>query len=389
MEKWVPVALLVMLLASGGGGYFFASSTYEPQVASLTTQLATTQQQLSAETQNYDTLNSQYQTLNTAKATLDKDYASLSASCTTLQANYNTLNGQYTNLESQYNILRDSTDSGFVKLSADYVSLQNQYDTLNQMVGSDVYNTIGYTGMLQNYYQLTLNVRTLNATLWKYCDERMSFSNTLTTSEIMSVESAVREAIGSTTDPWSCYQKIYEYVTLNIQYVYDTEFPYISYYTYVDVNGVRYLTGFEQDKINNYVQKPEFTLQYKQGDCDDQAALEYAMLRYYNKYILSTDYNLYIAELKFSDGNGHICVFMPVSGGKVTIFDPSGNYLTKNGSTITSKDAYPEMESYNSHWLSTDGSITNIKLYSINLQDGSYQTVAQGTRADVAAFLSG
>jgi len=276
-----------------------------------------------------------------------------------------------------------------VKLSADYVALQNQYDPLNQMVGNHVYNTISYTNMRQHYYQLTLNVRTLNATLWKYCDERVSFSNTLTTSEIMSVESAMREAIGSTTNPWSCYQKIHEYVTSNIQYVYDTDFSYISYYMYVDVNGVRYLTGFEQDKINNHVQKSEFTMQYKQGDCDDQAALEYAMLRYYNKYILSTDYNLYIAELKFSDGTSHICVFMPVSGEKVTIFDPSGNYLTKNGSSIASKDAYPEMESYNSHWLSTDGSITNIKLYSINLQDGSYQTVAQGTRLNVAAFLSG
>jgi hypothetical protein len=44
------------------------------------------------------------------------------------------------------------------------------------------------------------------------------------------------------------------------------------------------------ETIANYVQTPEWTLTQKQGDCDDQAALEYAMLRYYNKYIAGTDY---------------------------------------------------------------------------------------------------
>jgi len=388
MEKWVPAVLVVMLLLGAGGGFFFASNMYEPEINSLETQLAASQQQLSAQTQNYNTLNSQYQTLDAAKATLDKDYASLSSSYDTLQSNYNTLSGQYTNLETQYNTLQVSTDSGYVKLSQDYVTLKNQYDALNQMVGSDVYSTIGYTQMLQDYYQLTVRVRELNATLWRYCDERSSFANTLTTSEIMSVESAVREAIGSSTDTWTCYQKIHEYVTSNIEYVYDTEQPYIGYYTYVDVNGVRYLTDFNTGAITNYVQKPEFTLQYKQGDCDDQAALEYAMLRYYNKYILGSDYNLYIAELKFADGTGHISVFMPVSGGKVTIFDPAGNYLTKSGSTIASKAAYSELDSYNTYWTPTDGAITNVKLYSIDMQDGSYQTVAQGTWSSVASFLS-
>ncbi|MCX6648184.1 MAG: hypothetical protein NTV61_02175 [Candidatus Bathyarchaeota archaeon] len=47
------------------------------------------------------------------------------------------------------------------------------------------------------------------------------------------------------------------------------------------------------------------------------------------------------------------------------------------------------MESYDSHWLSTYGSITHMNLYSINLQDGSYKLVATGTTAEVAAFLSG
>ncbi|MCX6648183.1 MAG: hypothetical protein NTV61_02170 [Candidatus Bathyarchaeota archaeon] len=328
MEKWVLIALIVVLLVGSGGGYFFASSTYKPQVDSLQTQLTSTQQELSTKSQSYDKLNGEYQALTAAKAKLDADYVSL-------QAKYDSLDASYATVSSQYDVLKESSDSGFVKLSADYVTLKNQYDALNQMVGSDVYKTIGYTQMLQNYYQLTLNVRTLNATLWAYCDEPYSFRNTLTTSDVMKVESAVIEAIGSSTNAWSCYQKIHEYVTSNIKYVYDIEFPSIGQYTYTDVNGVRYLTGFDTGTITNYIQKPEFTLQYKQGDCDDQAALEYAMVRYYNKYILGSDYNLYIAEMKFSDGSGHISVFMPVSGGKITILDPAGNYLTSTSSTIT------------------------------------------------------
>jgi hypothetical protein len=80
---------------------------------------------------------------------------------------------------------------------------------------------------------------------------------------------------------------------------------------------------------------------------------------------------------------------MPVSGGEVTILDPAGNYLTKTGSTIDSRGAVAELEAYNSHWFSQNGSITDIKLYSVNMTDGSYTTVSQGTRAQVAAWLAG
>jgi hypothetical protein len=92
--------------------------------------------------------------------------------------------------------------------------------------------------------------------------------------------------------------------------------------------------------------------------------------------------------MTFADGSGHVAVFMPFSGGQVTILDPAGNYLTKTGITIDSKGAVAELETYNSHWLSQNDEITNIKLYSINMTNGSYTTVSQGTRAQVAAWLA-
>jgi len=401
MEKWVPVALIALLLVGSGGGYFLASNTLQPRITSLGGQLTTAQQQLSQKSDDYTSLNDDYQALSQEKATLESSRASLQSTYNALKTNYDSLQSTYGSLQtshdslqadynalsSQYDTLQSSVDSGLASLSADYVSLQKDYDDLSTMLGNSVYGTPGDTQMLNNLYKLTLAVRSLNSTLWEYCNVVSSFKNTLTTAEVLKMETQVRSIIGSSTDAWANYQMIHQYITSNVKYVYDIEFPYIHGYSYIDVNGVRYLTDFDISTIENYLQTPEWTLQNKQGDCDDQGALEYAMLRYYNKYIVGTDYSLYLASIDFSDGSGHIAVFMPVSGGKLAILDPAGNYLTSTSSNIASKAAASELEAYNSHW-SSHGSITTIKLYWINLVDGSYNLVSDGTRAQVAAFLS-
>jgi len=408
MEKWVPVALIALLIVGSGGGYFLASNTLQTRITALEGQLTTAQQQLSQKSDDYTSLNDDYTSLNDDYQALSQQEAALESSRASLQSTYNALKTNYDSLQStygslqtshsslqadynalssQYDTLQASVDSGLASLSADYVSLQKDYDDLSTMLGNSVYGTPGDTQMLNNLYKLTLAVRSLNSTLWEYCNVVSSFKNTLTTADVLKMEAQVRSIIGSSTDAWANYQRIHQYITSNVKYVYDIEFPYIHGYRYIDVNGVRYLTDFDVSTIENYIQTPEWTLQNKQGDCDDQGALEYAMLRYYNKYIVGTDYNLYLAEFDFSDGSGHIAVFMPVSGGKLTILDPAGNYLTSTYSNIASKAAASELETYNSRWAS-NGSITKIRLYWINLVDGSYNLVSEGTRAQVASFLS-
>jgi hypothetical protein len=394
MDKWVPVVLVIMLLVGSGGGYFLSSSMYTSQINSLEEQLTTSQQQAASLNTSNQALIQEKATLEASKASIQAQYDSQQASYATLQSSYGNLQATYTNLQgdyavlsSQYNTFKSSVDSGFASLSTDYVKLQKDYDDLSTMISNNVYGTPGDTQMLNNYKKLTFAVQRLNSTLWYYCNEVSSFRNTLTMAEVMKMETTVRSVVGSSTDIWANYQRIHEYIASNVKYVYDIEFPYISYYSYINVNGVRYLTDFNVGTIDNYVQRPDWTLQYKQGDCDDQAALEFAMLRYYNKYIVGTDYKLYLAELNFSDSTSHVSVFMPVTGGKLTILDPAGNYLTKSSSNIASQAAASELESYNSHW-SKNGSITQIMLYSINLTDGSYIKVAQGTLAQIISFLS-
>ena len=341
MESWVPVALVAMLLVGGGGGYFVSSGMYTPQITSLQGQLTASQQETTSLNTNNQGLSQEKAMLQTSLAQLQSDYASLQSTHTNLQADYATLS-------SQYDTLSAGVDTGFASLSADYIQLQKDYNDLSTLVSNNVYGTPGDTQMLNHLKTLTLAVRSLNSTLWNYCNEVSSFRRTLTTGEVLKMETPVRsrnwfnqQTLGPSIRRYTITSPRTSSTSMMLS------IPYISFYTYLDVNGVRYLTDFEVETIANYVQTPEWTLTQKQGDCDDQAALEYAMLRYYNKYIAGTDYNLYLTELDFSDGSSHVAVFMPVTGGKLTILDPAGNYLTKTGSTIASKAAASELDAYN------------------------------------------
>ncbi|MGB9760790.1 MAG: transglutaminase-like domain-containing protein, partial [Thermoproteota archaeon] len=147
-------------------------------------------------------------------------------------------------------------------------------------------------------------------------------------------------------------------------------------------------TSFETSTHRDYMQTPKLTLEIKQGNCEDQAILAYAMIKYYMKYIIGKEYLLYIAYIKFSDGKAHLAVFLPAQEGQVCIIDPAGYYLTKTEwGTITAKTAQYELQAYSNHW-SSQGSISHITLYDVSIKDGSYKVVADGNLNQIIAFLS-
>jgi hypothetical protein len=111
------------------------------------------------------------------------------------------------------------------------------------------------------------------------------------------------------------------------------------------------------------------------------------MIQYYRKYIMGTEYSLYIAHIEFSDGIGHAAVFLPVKGGEICIIDPAGKYLTSSNGKIASKPASTELQEYSNYW-SEHGTIKYIKLYSISITDGSYKIVAEGNINKIVEFLS-
>jgi hypothetical protein len=380
MSTRVVIGLVICLLSGSMLGYTLNSNLSESNIALLQGELSSTQQVLDEDQRTIIDMTNKLHALSGEKMELQSSYSSLSS-------NYSMLKSSFSSLQTQYEILSNDSDSGYVQLSSKYIDLLNRYDALSKMLSDKIYGTPNSDTMLRYYYQLNEKVRLLNNSLWSKCNLESSFGNTLSLGEVTQMKDAVKSIVGSSTDHWSNYQGIYQYVSSNIIYVYDVEMPYITYYRYVDVNGIRYLTGFNYSAIDNYVQKPSWTLENKQGDCDDQATLEYAMLRYYNKYYIGTDYNLYIADIDFNDDSGHVAVFMPVQGGKLIILDPAGHYLTSTRSIIDSKPAASELNSYNANW-SKDGHIKNIKLYWVDLETGGHAVVSEGTLSEIADYLS-
>jgi hypothetical protein len=355
MNSKVAAFLFIVLILSSGVGYGIAASVvYQPQVSKLQAELTTSRTDLSAIQANYTLLLSMYNQLLVNYSKSKADYTALGLNYSALSSDYMLLNSSYSQLGDEYQQL-------------------NQSDTL----------------MMQNYRDLSSDVTQLQELLYSYSFSNVSkaFSRVLNEGAVNETASTVLSVTGYSHDLWSSIEKIYDYITSNIAYVHDIDMPYISTDSYIDFQGFRYLTGFLVDTVENYYQTPGFTLEIKQGDCDDQAILAYAMIKYYMKYIYGTEYDLYTTYIAFSGGSAHLAVILPVQGGELCIIDPAGNYLTSSGGHIASKAAAVELQAYSDYWSSQTGPISYMELYRVAVTDGSYTLVARGTVAQVAAFF--
>jgi hypothetical protein len=291
---------------------------------------------------------------------LQTEYDALQESYTQKTAEYNNLNSLYLSVQSERNTLQSSL-----------ASLQSDLDTKR-----------GYMK------QVSTDLLSLYDTLNTYSNLEDSFPRVLSSDELDKIGSTVTELTNPSKDPWYNYQKLWDYVDDNIDYVYDIEFPYISKYSYITIDDVQCLTDFTVETRTNYNQLPEFTLEYKQGDCDDQAILLYGMMRYYLRNVYGTVYNTYLAFISFTDGEAHLAVFMPVQGGTMCILDPAGNYATERYGSLTSKTPSIELQSYADHW-SSEHTIESIKLYWVNDLDGSFSVEFDGNLDEAADFFLG
>ena len=273
-----------------------------------------------------------------------------------------TLQTEYNTLESSYSIKVDA----YNQLSAEIINLRANYNSL-----------LMDNNKLQNDY---------DELLYSYCSTTKSFSRVFIKSEIDKIGDIVKELTDNSEDTWYNYQKIWDYVNTNIEYAYDIEMPFISSYNYITLNGNKYYINFDIDTTTNYVQTPKFTLNIKQGDCEDQAILLYGMMKYYIRNIHGTMYNIYISRMEFGDGSGHFAVFMPVQGGNICIMDPAGNYATLMYGTLTQKTASYELVEYNKRW-SDEGYITKFEIYWVDDRDGNYSLEVEGDMDKIINFF--
>ncbi len=291
----------------------------------------------------------------------------------------NDLNENNDVLESQRNDLQDQYDA----LESDNNDLQEQYTTLSSQHNA---LQIDYESTKGDYIELSNDVQGFEELLRSYCILEESFSRVLSSNEVNKVSSIV-SSITRASDTWYSVESIFDYIVDNVVYVNDISLPYIQTYQHTSIDGDDVITSFTTNTRSEYIQTPQLTLDIEQGDCDDQAILAYAMIGYYNKNIHGTEYNFYIARIVFSEGVGHVAVFIPVQNGEVCIVDPTGHYLTTTSyGSITSKDASSELQKYDTNVWS-DKPITNIELYKVNVTTGTPTSVKSGTLYEIAIFL--
>ena len=278
-----------------------------------------------------------------------------------------------------------------IELEAQYEPLLNEYSLITSQysVLKSEHNFLKYHYNLATspLSELSNDVGILNEMLNRYCKIPDAFKHVLNEEEVSKIGPTVTTITEDSEGVLDACDEIYKYVTNNIDYVHDIEFPYVINYHRTSINGTEYITSFTMGSTANYIQTPGFTLEKEQGDCDDQTVLAYAMIKYYEREIYGTEHKLYIADMEFLRGSSHLAIFLPVQGGRVCILDLTGHFLTSQQGSITSKDAASELENYSDWWSSTEGEITHMDLYDVNVVDSSYTIVASGNLRGIVEFL--
>ena len=294
-------------------------------------------------------------------------HISVSATLEQLQDEYSELENDYFSLNLEYNTLR-----------IDYSVLERD----KQKIELDLEHAE------TNWESLSSCVLDLRVEQQSYTALEDSFSRIINSQELEKIADKIEDVSKEEENKWDGYWNIHKYVRDEIQYAYDPEIPVIGSYHYYGDEDNPMISEFEITTRQNLLQSLSYTIEYGQGDCDDQAILEYAMIQYYRKYIYGTLYGLYLARLSFQNGDDHIAVFMPVQEGHICILDPAGQYQTGTGYSIESKKAGPELYEYEEHWEQEYGGISEITLWRIDIDTGEHDEEFKGSLSDTVVFFS-
>jgi hypothetical protein len=156
------------------------------------------------------------------------------------------------------------------------------------------------------------------------------------------VSDKVKEITGSysedTNELWRDSERLYRWVTENIEYSYDSYTPKLP----EDISQT--LTWTQE-----FWRTPEETLDDKTGDCEDMATLLASMLLNYNE----GKFTIWCVLIQ-NERVAHAAVAFPVQGDKLTILDPAGKYLTGLYGSIGSKDIDVAISEWLSYWQRND-----------------------------------
>jgi hypothetical protein len=288
------------------------------------------------------------------------DYLSLQSQLETLKEQYDSLNSEYLSLKSSYDELNSSQASDFAE--SQYLSLQKRYDELNAQYVALISQRLS---LQTSYNSLQLQFAALqdsyDAATSEYEQIKYQINqraqhydiSVFITSNDSSVQQVTNQITGGWSNQsdwneyWTDIKALYNWVVNNVAYRSDGLFPLLP----------SSLPG-EVDYITEMWQFPNETLSLEKGDCEDMAILLCSMIRCYSQE------HQVECILITSSYAGHAALQIPVSGGKIAILDPAGNYYTSDVlGNLVSKDISTEIDKWLNHWKPQMGN--DVRVYRV------------------------
>jgi len=298
--------------------------------------------------------------------------SSLTDDLAELEEDFNDLDEDFDDLEDEYRAVQTM----YINLNSDLAQLENENSVLNEELND----------ANKNWMSLSTNVLEFREELYSYCVLNESFPRIFSSNELDKIAAKVEEITRGDNDIWDGLNSIHKYVRDEVDYVYDSEVPVISTYRYYGDDDDPLLIDFETQYRQNMYQSLDFTVEYEQGDCDDQAMLEYAMIKYYQRYVLEEEYQLYLVYMGWED-SAHLTVFQPVQGDNICILDPAGQYQTGTTSSLTQNSIRDELMKYQNHWYDEYGAILELSFWIVDIDTGSYEESFSGSLEEAIAFF--
>lgn len=377
MNKAIVCLIAIALILGSISGFLYMQKTsLERQVSTLTSEKESLIAQVTSLTHEKENLTATVAKLSREKASLEgviesqrRDISSLNGKIRDLTSQVQTLSSERAKLQNTVSVLNAKA----YRLQGEKSSLTMQLNQVRNELNYVGTNYEKWAGFLLSYSSST---RYLNYTAKRvFSDDELEGLRDLLMDEVL-------------TNPkylWESEQDIYDWITSNIKYVRDEPFPWPpSFDTFISGN-------VKDEVVYDSMMAPSQTLSLKQGDCDDQAALAYAMIKSYEKHILGKEYTDWLMHMDFTGNIGHMAVAFPASGAEnqtlLTIIDPAGHYLTKDiFGRITAKDPFVELDNYKDYWAKDGYTIKTITLYEI--KNGVVHVMVSGSVHEVASYVA-
>jgi chaperonin cofactor prefoldin len=231
-----------------------------------------------------------------------------------LKKEYSQLDIEHENLQFDFNHMANN----FEKLQNSNIELEDEFNIYSaqfKLLQKDVNSRLGLDGNLSRFVTPT-NPEVIN---------------------LMLEVTGGYEEPDSIDELWEDYKALFDWVTTMISYSVDSPYPYL----YSD-------PSYSVKWLDHSVRFPNETLADKTGDCEDQAILLLSVMNAHNNRSVK-----WCISLKW-EGGGHLAVAFPVSGGRIAILDPTGDYYSGTVLRFSSEPVNEAIQKWFSRWNEKD-----------------------------------